>query len=255
MTHVSQTLRQRGALILTTLLALMVWVPSGSGAESPSLDLYVVDAPPLSMLDQAGLHGIVGDATLEAATRAGYTLHFIEAPWARAQQNVRKGVDKLIIPLSRTPEREADYTWIAPIMTMDRAFFSLDKRVQSMQQARETFARIAVGRGSAQEQKLRTEGFSDTQIYPFEIGENPAQLLLMGRVDAWFNGIPETQAIWRNVSNRTLQVSPSLMKTDLYLACSKQCNAVFVRHLRAAVETLRKDGTLERIKDAYLKQP
>lgn len=255
MTHVSQSLRQRGALILTTLLALMVWVPSVPGAESRSLDLYIVDAPPLSMLDEAGLHGIVGDATQEAATRAGYTLHVIEEPWARAQQNVRKGADKLIIPLSRTPEREADYTWIAPIMTMDRAFFSLDKRVQNMQQARETFARIAVGRGSAQEQKLRAEGFSDSQIYPFEIGENPAQLLLMGRVDAWFNGIPETQVIWRNVSNRTLQVSPSLMKTDLYLACSKQCNAVLVRHLRAAVEALRKDGTLERIKDVYLKQP
>ncbi|UVM14081.1 substrate-binding periplasmic protein [Pseudomonas protegens] len=255
MTHVSQSFRQRGALILTMLLVLTAWVPSVSGAESRSFDLYIAEAPPLSMLDPSGLHGILGDATLEAATRAGYTLHFIEVPWARAQQSVRKGVDKLIIPLSRTPEREADYTWIAPIMTMDRAFFSLHTRVETLQQARETFARIAVGRGSAQEQKLRAEGFGDNQIYPFEIGENPAQLLLMGRVDAWFNGIPETQSIWRKVSTQPLQVSPVFMSTDLYLACSRNCNATLVRKLRAAVEGLRKDGTLERMRKSYLDAP
>ena len=79
MTHMIQSLRQRGALILTTLLVLTAWVPSVSGAESRSFDLYIAEAPPLSMLDPSGLHGILGDATLEAATRAGYTLHFIEA--------------------------------------------------------------------------------------------------------------------------------------------------------------------------------
>ena len=255
MTQVSQSLRQWGALILTTLLAAVVWMPSVSGAEPRSVDLYFAEAPPLSMLDQSGLHGIVGDVTLKAATRAGYALNFVQVPWARAQQSVRKGVDKLIIPLTRTPEREADYTWIAPIMTMDRAFFSLHKRVETLQQARETYARIAVGRGSAQEQKLRAEGFSDNQIYPFEIGENPAQLLLMGRVDAWFNGIPETQSIWRKVSTQPLQVSPAFMSSDLYLACSRDCDAVLVRKLSAAVEALRKDGSQERIRKSYFDAP
>ncbi|KAF0866588.1 ABC transporter substrate-binding protein [Pseudomonas sp. LD120] len=250
MGYLSQSLRHMWVLCFLAFIA-----PAVSLAHAPEIDLYFVEAPPLSMADEDGLHGIVGDATFGAAALAGYQLHLISVPWARAQQSVRKGVDMLIIPLSRTPEREADYTWIAPIMTMDRAFFSLDKRVETLQQARETFARIAVGRGSAQEQKLRAEGFSETQIYPFEIGENPAQLLLMGRVDAWFNGIPETQNIWRKVSNQPLQVSPPLMRTDLYLACSKRCNAVLVRKLRAAVAALRKDGTLERIKNAYLKAP
>ena len=40
MTHMIQSLRQRGALILTTLLVLTAWVPSVSGAESRSFDLY-----------------------------------------------------------------------------------------------------------------------------------------------------------------------------------------------------------------------
>ncbi|GAB7532943.1 hypothetical protein PS3A_53590 [Pseudomonas sp. 3A(2025)] len=210
------------------------------------------DAPPLTMSGPDGRHGIVGDATLKAAALAGYDLHLLTLPWSRGQRTVQLGEDLLIIPLSRTPDREANYTWIAPIMSMDRAFFSLDKRVETFEQARQTYRRIAVGMGSAQEQKLRDEGFSDEQIYSLKIGDNPAQMLLLGRVDAWFNGVPESRYIWRGVSSKPLLMSPVLMTTDLYLACSKTCNETMIQRFRKAVDTLRGDGTIERIVDEYL---
>nr|BFE96756.1 hypothetical protein GCM10020185_72920 [Pseudomonas brassicacearum subsp. brassicacearum] len=71
---------------------------------------------------------------------------------------------------------------------------------------------------------LRTEGFSDEQIYPLAIGDNPAQMLLMGRIDAWFNGVPESLYIWPKVSKRKLLMSKVGSSADLYLACSKQCS-------------------------------
>jgi polar amino acid transport system substrate-binding protein len=98
---------------------------------------------------------------------------------------------------------------------------------------------------------LRDEGFSDEQIYPLKIGENPAQMLLLGRVDAWFNGVPESRYIWREVSDRPLLMSPVLMTADLYLACSRDCAEPIVKGLREAVATLRKDGTLERLMEVY----
>lgn len=246
MSHIKRSLR-----CCAGLLALLL--PAVSMAAARTLDLYLPEAPPLSMIGETGQHGIVGEATLKAAANAGYDLHLVSLPWPRAQHDVRQGINQLIIPLSRSPDRETDYTWIAPIMSMDRAFFSLGQRVESYAQARQAFTRIAVGRGSAQEQKLREEGFSDEQIYPLKIGDNPAQLLLMGRVDAWFNGVPETRYIWRGVSDRPLQMSPPLMKADLYLACSRRCDEGIVRTLRQAVEALRADGSLQRIADAYLK--
>ncbi|MBD8574544.1 transporter substrate-binding domain-containing protein [Pseudomonas syringae] len=222
-------------------------------AEAAPMDIYLPDAPPLTMTGPEGRHGIVGDATLKAAQRAGIELNLIVLPWSRGQRTVEFGHDLLIMPLSRTPDREAKYTWIAPIMTMDRAFFSLDQRVETFEQARRTYRRIAVGMGSAQEQKLRDEGFSDEQIYSLKIGDNPAQMLLLGRVDAWFNGVPESRYIWRGVSARPLLMSPVLMTTELYLACSKTCNETTVQRLAQSVETLRRDGTLQQIADDYLK--
>ena len=231
--------------------------PAWAGGPAP-VDLYLSQSPPLTVLeptDQDGnnaITGIVGEVTVKAAAIAGYDLHPQALPWARSQRIVQTGKNQLIIPLSRTPDRENKYTWIAPVMTMDRAFFSLDKQVETFEQARQTYARVAVGMGSAQEQMLRDQGFNEKQIYSLKIGENPAQMLLLGRVDAWFNGVPETRYFWPQVSDRALLTSPPLMKSDLYLACSKICDPTMVDDLRKAIESLRKDGTVQRITDAYL---
>jgi polar amino acid transport system substrate-binding protein len=234
-------------LLLWALLAGAVDAQAG-----PKVSLYLPEAPPLSMSGEVGRQGIVGDVVVKAAALAGYELQFVSLPWSRAQLTVEAGQSLLIIPLSRTPDRDKHFTWIAPILTLDRAFFSLDKRVESFEQARQVFGRIAVGRGSAQEQKLRDEGFSEQQIYPLKIGDNPAQMLLLGRVDAWFNSVPESRYIWRDVSDRPLLMSPVLMTADVYLACSKACDKTMAQRLRTAVDTLRRNGTVTRTIDGYM---
>ncbi|WP_054061424.1 MULTISPECIES: substrate-binding periplasmic protein [Pseudomonas] len=222
-------------------------------APSPSpIDLYILDAPPLTFVDDSNGHGIVGDIAVQAIARTGHTAHIEALPWARAQRHVSDKQDLLIAPLTRTPEREDRFTWIAPIMSMDRAFFSLDKPVTSFDQARKTYRVIGVGLGSAQEEILRTQGFDKDQIYPLTIGDNPAQMLLMGRIDAWFNGVPESRYIWPKLSDRKLYMSPVMSSAQVYLACSKQCSADLVKRLRNAVEALRRDGTLERLRVRYM---
>ncbi|WP_191487911.1 substrate-binding periplasmic protein [Pseudomonas sp. FEN] len=248
MSNSRTTVLYRRFLWLSLLLAC-----SAHGAALP-VDLFILDAPPLTLVDSAKGHGIVGDAALMAIARVGYVAHIQALPWARSQKYVSEKQDLLIAPLSRTPEREDRFTWIAPIMTMDRAFFSLEHRVSSYAEAKKVYRVIGVGLGSAQEEILRTQGFSHEQIYPLTIGDNPAQMLLKGRIDAWFNGVPESEYIWPKVSRRKLLMSPVMSTVDLYLACSKQCSAELVQGLREAIEALRSDGTLARIRKSYLSQ-
>ncbi|MEQ7919899.1 transporter substrate-binding domain-containing protein [Xanthomonas sp. WHRI 1810A] len=240
------------SLVFSTTLFLLLSGPLAKAAPAHTVDLYLAEAPPLSMASQGDRHGIVGEVALRAAALTGYQVNLISLPWLRAQKEVQIGPDRLIVPLSRTPSRESDYTWIAPIMSMDRAFFTLDQRVETFEQAKKAYGLIAVGMGSAQEQKLRDEGFRDDQIYPLKIGDNPAQMLLRGRVDAWFNGVPESQYIWRQLSDRPLKMSPPLMTAELYLACSKSCDQAVVSSMGKAVEGLRMDGTIQRIAKDYL---
>lgn len=231
--------------------AFLAW--SSMACAAPSIDFYVPEAPPLTMLTVGDQHGIVGDVALQAIALAGYSAHPVSPPWPRAQREVSIGKDLLIAPLTRTQSRENNYTWIAPILTMDRAFFSLDRSVDSFDEARKAFRLIAVGIGTAQETRLREEGFPDSQIYPLKIGDNPAQMLLKGRVDAWFNGVPESQYIWRQLTDRPLVMGRVLMTANLYLACSKDCDPQIVNKLRTAIDTLEKDGTIDRIEAQYAK--
>jgi polar amino acid transport system substrate-binding protein len=232
--------------LLFLLLPMQVW------ASPPAIDFYMADAPPLTMLDQGSVHGITGDIALKAMKMAGYEAKLISLPWPRQQREVEFGKDLLIAPLSRTQTRENSYTWIAPVMTMDRAFFSMDRTVDSFEEAKKTFKLIAVGLGSAQEKRLYEEGFPASQIYPLKIGDSPAQLLLKGRVDAWFNGVPETRYIWARITDKPLKMSRVMMTADLYLACSKDCNPKMVEALRDAIESMRDDGTIDRVADSYL---
>ncbi len=242
--------RRPGILGLYLSFALLV-TPPVHATPSP-LDLFILDAPPLTFVDDALGHGIAGDMIMQAIVKAGYTPQIEVLPWARAQRHVSEKRDLLIAPLTRTPEREDRFTWIAPIMSMQRAFFTLDAPVTSFAQARQSYGLIGVGLGSAQEEILRAQGFDEKQIYPLTIGDNPAQMLLMGRIDAWFNGVPESRYIWPKVSERKLFMSPVMSTADLYLACSKQCSPELVKGLRDAMETLRHDGTLERLRARYI---
>ncbi|WP_447652139.1 substrate-binding periplasmic protein [Pseudomonas abietaniphila] len=231
--------------------AFLAW--SSLASATPVIDFYFPEAPPLTMANQGDQHGIAGDVTLKAMEMAGYTANFLSPPWPRAQRDVSSGKDLLIAPLSRTQNRENSFTWIAPLLTMDRTFFSLDQRVESFEEAKKAFKLIAVGIGTAQETRLRDEGFPASQIYPLKIGDNPALMLLRGRVDAWFNGVPESRYIWKQLSDRPLVMSRVLMTANVYLACSKDCDPQMVEKLRTAVETLQANGTAEKIEAGYLK--
>ncbi|HRE17016.1 MAG TPA: hypothetical protein PLW86_08090, partial [Rhodocyclaceae bacterium] len=77
--------------------------------------LYLMEVPPMTM-NEAERKGIVGDIALEAMKRSGIPSRLIVEPSNRAMQTVKQHDNLLIIPLARLKDREADYTWIAPIV-------------------------------------------------------------------------------------------------------------------------------------------
>jgi polar amino acid transport system substrate-binding protein len=234
-------------------IAISICVLSQEVYSKEKLDLHMAEAPPLTLNNATSGHGMVGDVALAAISRAGYLSQLHVAPWLRAQKRVIEGDNQLIIPLSRTPERENFYTWIAPLMKMERAFFSLDNPVTDLAEARERYKRIAVGVGTPQLEFLKSHGFSDDQIVSIKLNDNPGRMLELGRVQAWFTGVPEGLYHWPG-SRTELRMSPVMFSTDIYLACSRRCDKVLVEELRQAVEALRQEGVVQSIQDSYLPQ-
>ncbi|KIQ00694.1 hypothetical protein RU08_10095 [Pseudomonas fulva] len=233
--------------LIACLLSLLL--PCSLAAELRDIQLYMPDAPPLALQGDNG-NGITGDIAIMALQRAGYNPLVENAPWLRAQKRTQESRDVMIVPLSRTPEREEHFTWVANIQPLYRAFFTLDNPVASLEEARQRYRMIAVGLGSAQEELLRSNGFTDDQLYVLKLGDRPIQLVRRGRVDAWFTTVLEGRHQWD--SGPELAMSAPLAPLDMYIACSLQCDPQLVRSVHDALESMRSDGILQRITERYV---
>jgi len=222
-------------------------------AAAAEVTLYLMEVPPLT-LNQPERKGIGGDLVLAAMRRAGYSARLQVVPSMRAMALVQNQAsrDELIIPLARQKEREPHYSWIAPIVRVQRAFFSLDHKVQSFEQARNTFRTIAVARGTAGVNILREQGFAESQLYEVADSVSAARMLMLRRVDAWYGPVLQFRS-WQRDSDglRQVQAGAMLGTTSNYLACSRVCDAQMMARLAEAIEQLTRDGTARAIEARY----
>jgi polar amino acid transport system substrate-binding protein len=234
---------------LTILLLLAVLaIPVRAETE---VELYLMEVKPYT-IDSPEQKGMVGDVVLEAMRRAGYRARIVVVPSPRALLTVVKSENTLIIPLARLKERESDFTWIARVMTVERAFFTLDKSVASFAEAKNKFKLIGVARASAGYQILLDHGFGKEQLLEVNQGVIAPKMLRAGRFDAWYNPVLEAQALQDEVGGRRFVRSRLLGSTAQYLACSKICDEVMVTRLADAVREMQKDGSAEKIISSYL---
>lgn len=223
------------------------WAIAASASDSsPEVRLYVMDVPPYSITG-SNQHGIVGDVALEALRRAGFQVKLIETPNARALHDVPHLSNALIVPLARLKQREADFTWVAQIITVERAFFTLDKKVRSFAEARKLFKAIGVERGSAAYEILKAHGFPDDQLVDVTLDAMAPKMLRAGRIDAWFGLVHANREDDRDLAESLVRGA----STEQYLGCSKDCNAGLVKKLAEAVHAMEADGTIDRIVDGY----
>ncbi len=237
-----------GRLLLALLLG-----GAALGCRADSVTLYLMEVPPLT-INEADRKGVAGEIALEALKRAGYEATLEVVPSNRALATVAHPSSRnvLIIPLARVAAREPLYTWIAPLVKVNRAFFSLDKYVRTFGEARATFHAIGVSRGTAGLHILREEGFSDDQIRELNQAQTPPKMLWQHRIDAWYGPIAEGRELLltREAKGKT-HVSPPLGPTYNYLACSLACDARMVARLAEALAQMEQDGTSRAIREKY----
>lgn len=234
----------RAVCLLVSLLVSTV--PIARAAEVP---LYLMDIPP--MASKTAPHGVVGEIVLDAMKRAHLTPRLIFMPKNRAIVTVQLTTanDTLILPLARMPEREALFTWIAPLYQAERGFFTRGKRIRSFAEGRAALRSVAVARGTANGAILRAQGFRADQIYEISLNQDAPRMLLEGRMDAWFGPLEE-MAVYLQEEGEAAKIvaGPGLITTDNYLACARLCDPVLVRKLRDALAQMEKGGAIKAIR-------
>ncbi len=220
-------------------------------AAKSSVELLAVNSPPMAMEDEAE-RGAVLELTMAAVERAGLTTKVTFIPWRRAQEVVTGGKDLLIAPLTWLPSRADRFTWVAPICRMERTIASIRYRIDNLEQARRDRRTLVVGAGSAQEQQLRDWGYPADLIVTTPLGTREADMLASGRVDGWYSGTQQISWRWqREGRTETLIMGTPITIDQIHLGCSRDCDPTLVATLRNAMQSLRDDGTADRILAKY----
>ncbi|NRR34070.1 transporter substrate-binding domain-containing protein [Oxalobacteraceae bacterium] len=238
-----------------TLLPLMLLCAHWTHAADTQAPFQVVsgDLPPYAIEGQPASPGVHVEVVEQMLQRAGTPLKVGFVPWARAITLAKLGPRTAILPLTRTPEREAHFKWLVKLDTQHFVFInrSGEPAVSSLEQARKL--RIVVLRGSPNLAQLLNRDVPPSQIAEATRVEDMLRLVERGIVDALYGGnvinLEKIRASGRDPAR--FQVGMRVESADMWLAGSKDLSDSEQQAWQQAYDGMLRDGALARIYRGY----
>lgn len=234
------------------LLAAPALLPGGAARAAPPLEWVAGDLPPFAWAAPGGPRGFAHELAVAMAQRLGRaaTIHYV--PWARAVRMAERGGHYGIFPLARTPDREAHFQWLAPLMTVRYGLYTLatESRLE-LDQLRTL--KVGVLRGSPIAANLRAERFS--AIIEAKDYRDLLRLLREHALDAVYAGMPMLEAAMDEYGQpRThFVLQATIGEATLYMAASPGLDAAEARLWVDAYRQLEDDGSVARIRRRYIR--
>ena len=233
------------ALCLPFFTLLLLLVHTGAQA----IVLVAADLPPYVIRTAHGKPGgIAIEIMEEAARRLKEPLTIELMPLARALTQTSHRKDVLLIPPVRSSQREHLYYWVTPILdeefviVSDRRFHPIPLRVKDLPALRVGTLRYSFGQYLLQQRvNLASQTVATEDLN--------AHKLQRGRIDAWaaaWNAILYSQQ-QEGFSPTLLVRGETLMRTQLFVAAHKDFPFQQAQRWQAAIDEMRRDGTLARI--------
>jgi len=257
---------------LRRLLLILAWAagmahPAWS-ADAPTLKVQVAAEafPPLQYADSSGAargasYRIVMTALAEVARSMPLDVAPIEfMPMRRALQNAVSQPNLIVLSVARTPQREPQFHWLAPVSPYELWLYEYKDRgiapVKDFSQLRGKGYRFGVQTGSNFHEWLLRQGVGNkgdnSAIDPVpQNGQNFGKAQL-GRIDLFAH--PEISFAYRASEHglhaadfqKVLLVEP--LSTPLWVIASRGSDAKFVAALSQQLQKMRQSGQSEHIR-------
>lgn len=232
-----------------SLLGLLLFV-SCTVSAAGRMRIVTEEYPPFNMADSSGK--VVGVATdivkaLMAQAKLDYSIELL--PWQRAISMARDLHDVCVYSMSRTVEREASYQWIGPLVENEWSLFA---RASDLQPPK-TLDDLRGKRVGSYSGDAIVRYLQDRQIevdVATTDNSNPRKLLI-GRIDYWGTGKLIGQHILKQENIAGIVPVLTFNRTQMYLACNRATDQRLVNRLNQSLQTLDKNGSIERIYAAH----
>jgi polar amino acid transport system substrate-binding protein len=232
------------------MLALLALLFSSSSVAAQSIKVVAAEFPPLTTNAGGQPGGVVLEVVREASRRAGIELEFSFLPWQRAQLETQARNDVLIIPFTRTPSREAQYQWIAPVLEFHTVLVTLAHPPSSIEEART----LVVGyvRGTSFKDEVEQGGFPYVEESNDDLMN--ARKLKLGRIGAWITTDLMANGVYRQAGfdPAELKYGPNLGPIKIsYVAASLDFPKETAKRIADAISQMRADGSYQAIVKRY----
>jgi polar amino acid transport system substrate-binding protein len=187
----------------------------------------------------------VAQEMVRRATGTSVTLEFF--PWKRAIAMVETGPRVATLPLTRTPERESRYRWLARLYWQNFVFVALRGHLDLSDPNRLKDKHISVLRGSPHMHALREAGFR--HVIECNTVVECMRMVRAGFVDATYGG----EAIHRAAAGKAndFVYSSTFREGEIWLAGSLDIPENEAQVWQAALASMRSDGSYARILRKY----
>ncbi|MDO8438931.1 MAG: ABC transporter substrate-binding protein [Telluria sp.] len=214
------------------------------------LRIFTSHLPPW-VIERGTAHGAAQELVLELMRRVHRQPGIEFVPWRRAQLLATSTPGTAIFPLTRQPDREQRFRWLAPLYEENYVFLTARKsRFDVMRIGAMKNSRIASLRGGAQIATLQELGFKRV-VEASSINE-VHRFLLGGMADASFG---EHIIIMNSLRTRGevdhFVLSPPVRTTVAWLAGSLDFDEAQTRQLNATMAEMVADGTHKRVLKKY----
>ncbi|WP_369958574.1 substrate-binding periplasmic protein [Pseudomonas benzenivorans] len=225
------------------------------GAQSQAeLRLLTEDAPPMSFIQDGQLTGMSVDIVEALIQRTGQAARVDLVPWTRGYQMAQQQANTALFSTVRTPEREALFQWVGPLIRGKTRFYSLRTgglQIDSLEQAGRS-GPLAVPKHWYTHETLLARGLQNVYGVP-----GPKQMVTMlkhGRVKliATEDITLRDELSSGGLTPEEVQPHMVLMQSDYYIAFSPQTDPLVVDQWQLQLEAMRQDGSLQRIVRRWL---
>ena len=246
---------------LPVLAGSTMWLASAAfaaDASHPSMVLLTENFPPYNMAKNGknfaqneNIEGIAVDILRETFKRAGISYSMtLRFPWERIYHLALENPGYGVFVTARVPEREKLFKWVGPIGPDDWVLLARANSpivLTSLEQARSY--RIGAYKGDAIALALEKQGLAPVIVLR---DQDNARKLLAGQIDLWATGDPAGQFLARQVGISGFKTVLRFHQAELYLALNKEVPDEVVNKLQKALDELRAEGVVDKIRARYL---
>lgn len=201
---------------LSLIASLMV-----TSVHAHAVNLVTENYPPFTYANSVNgdAEGVSVAEVREVMRRAKENYSVQVFPWSRALQTVQTDRDSCVFLTARTPEREAKFKWVGPLMHNNMMVFGRaddPNRPHSLDGMRSKV--IGTKRADANSEFLLAHGFT---IEPANVDMLNPRKLLAKRFDYWATSEAMGEDILKK-QGLSGEISPLFVyqQLDMYLACS-----------------------------------